>query len=147
MAEEKIVVNAGAMIFQENKVLLVLQAEGFNKGKWNFPLGGMEPGEKLDQTAIREAKEETGLDIQLTHFVGLYQQHPSQRICVLIAGFRGVPLTSEIKLNPEEILEAKWFTLNEVKALPQDQLADPEMVNAIQKAIKNPVPLNTFIKF
>jgi ADP-ribose pyrophosphatase YjhB (NUDIX family) len=39
---------------------------------WTIPGGAMEPGESIAETAVRETKEETGLDIELDRLVGIY---------------------------------------------------------------------------
>jgi 8-oxo-dGTP pyrophosphatase MutT (NUDIX family) len=53
--------SAGALVFDEaGRVLLQRRADD---GTWNIPGGAIEPGEALEQTAKREVREETGLDI------------------------------------------------------------------------------------
>ncbi len=56
-------------IIQSGRVVLI-KREDFEV--WGLPGGGIEPGESLVQAAIREAREETGLEVQLTRLVGLY---------------------------------------------------------------------------
>jgi ADP-ribose pyrophosphatase YjhB (NUDIX family) len=60
MEKGKIVINTGAVIVKDDKILLVQEAEEPFRGKWNFPLGKIEYGEKVMGTIIREAGEETG---------------------------------------------------------------------------------------
>ena len=43
-----------------------------DNNRWALPGGGMDPGESIAQAAIRETKEETGIDIEVTGVVGLY---------------------------------------------------------------------------
>ncbi len=62
-----IMVGATVLIIDQRDRLLLLQRT--DNGFWGLPGGAMEPGESLEETAKRETKEETGLDIeQLTHF-------------------------------------------------------------------------------
>ena len=53
---------------------LVLQRRKIDPGmgKWTFPSGYVERGEPVENAAVREAREETGLDIRLTGLLGLY---------------------------------------------------------------------------
>ena len=51
----------GCVIIENDKVLLIQQ----KKGHWGFPKGHMENGETEVQTAIREVKEETNLDVEV----------------------------------------------------------------------------------
>jgi 8-oxo-dGTP pyrophosphatase MutT (NUDIX family) len=58
MRKEK---SCGCIIIEDGKVLLVQELEGH----WGFPKGHMEEGETEIQTAIRETKEETNLDVEV----------------------------------------------------------------------------------
>ncbi|MCI0440274.1 MAG: NUDIX domain-containing protein [Chloroflexi bacterium] len=59
-----------AAIFNERgEVLLQRRADN---GFWGLPGGNVDIGESVEQCAIREAKEETGLDVTVTRFVGVY---------------------------------------------------------------------------
>jgi 8-oxo-dGTP pyrophosphatase MutT (NUDIX family) len=61
---------AGALIRDEAGHVL-LQRRG-DTGEWGLPAGAMEIGERLDQTIIREVREETGLEVKPTRLVGIY---------------------------------------------------------------------------
>lgn len=53
---------------------LVLQRRAIDPGmgKWTFPSGYVERGERVEDAAVRETREETGLDIRLGRLLGLY---------------------------------------------------------------------------
>jgi 8-oxo-dGTP diphosphatase len=55
--------SAGGIYLVDDTVLLVKVSYGANKGKWMLPGGFVEEGESLEEAAIREFKEETGLDV------------------------------------------------------------------------------------
>jgi 8-oxo-dGTP diphosphatase len=68
----QLMVAVGALIWDNNKVLLgkhVPERKGFWQGKWICPGGRLEPGETLKAGAIREVKEETGLDVEIMGFL------------------------------------------------------------------------------
>ncbi len=56
-------VGIGVVIWRGDKVLLVQRGHEPAKGKWRLPGGAQDVGETIMQTAVREAREETGLDI------------------------------------------------------------------------------------
>ena len=56
-------------IIQNNRILLT-QREDFEV--WCLPGGGVDPAESISEAALREAREETGLEVKLTRLVGLY---------------------------------------------------------------------------
>jgi ADP-ribose pyrophosphatase YjhB (NUDIX family) len=50
----------------------ILLIERTDNGLWTIPGGGMEVGETIAQTAIREVKEETGVDVAVQRLIGIY---------------------------------------------------------------------------
>ena len=58
---------------------LVLVRRGIEPamGRWSFPSGYVDRGESVEDAAVREVKEETGLDVRLTGLVGLYSRAES----------------------------------------------------------------------
>src|SRR5688572_248553 len=58
-------------VIQDGKILLT-KRDDFEA--WILPSGGVEEGESLAQAAIRETKEATGLDVELTRLVGVYSR-------------------------------------------------------------------------
>lgn len=57
-----------------NQIVFVKRKYEPFKGSWGLPGGKMEDDEEIELTAVREAKEETGLDIELTGIVGVYSK-------------------------------------------------------------------------
>jgi mutator protein MutT len=57
-------VGVGALIVCDGKILLEKRKNDPGKGKWSIPGGLVELGENIEQTVIREVKEETGLDVE-----------------------------------------------------------------------------------
>lgn len=65
-----LVVAASAVVTDDQgRILLQRRADS---GKWALPGGGMEMTDSLPGTAVREVKEETGLDVEVTGLVGTY---------------------------------------------------------------------------
>ncbi len=70
---------AGAIIVQDNKILLVKRAHPPKINYWCIPAGFMEWKEHPSETAVRELKEETGLDVKLTSFFEVYTGNDDPR--------------------------------------------------------------------
>jgi len=69
---KEIRVTVDILLEDAGKILLVKRAFPPFKGRWALPGGYIEYGERAEEAAAREAKEETGLDIQLGSIIGAY---------------------------------------------------------------------------
>ncbi|SCA64327.1 Putative 8-oxo-dGTP diphosphatase [Chlamydiales bacterium SCGC AB-751-O23] len=127
-------------VIHENKVLL-LHHRKFNK--WLPPGGHVDPNELPSNAAIREAMEETGLEIELinhspyefsfpnahtlpTPYMMLLEDIPSskkeeqhQHIDFV---FLGKYISGSILANERETLGVRWFTKQEVNDIPEEDL-------------------------
>lgn len=104
-------VTALVFIARDGQVLLVRQSYG--KRYWSLPGGSMEHGESVEQAAVREAKEETGLDVRLTRLVGVYSK-PAQN--ALAVCFEAEVVGGSIQEATDEIVECGYFR---PEALPE----------------------------
>lgn len=64
---------ASAAIFRGEEVLLIQRGKGALKGYWSLPGGHIEPGEPARVAALREVREETGVDAEISAFVDLHE--------------------------------------------------------------------------
>lgn len=62
------------VIEKGGKIVMVVRAIEPFKGMWEWPGGHVEENETVEECAIREAKEETGLDIKLKEILGVYSE-------------------------------------------------------------------------
>jgi 8-oxo-dGTP pyrophosphatase MutT (NUDIX family) len=97
-------------VIQAGKILLT-QRDDFET--WVLPSGGVEDGESLAQAAIRETKEETGIDIELTRLVGVYSRLGSWAPGYMVL-FAAKPVGGEIKCQPGETIAVEWFAFEEL---------------------------------
>jgi len=100
--------------FPEGKILLVKRDTVPFKGYWALPGGRMDPGETVEQTIVRECKEETGLDVEIVRKIGEYVEkgvkdeveYEYYPTCFLVKVVGG-----EIKRQEGEIQEIRLFRL------------------------------------
>ncbi|MFE1595776.1 NUDIX domain-containing protein [Nocardia sp. NPDC058705] len=64
-------VPGGSMLVVDDGGRILMQRRG-DSGNWSLPGGVMEIGETLEECAVRETKEETGLDTEITGLLGIY---------------------------------------------------------------------------
>lgn len=106
---------AFAAVRKKDKVLLVRIAPPFAEArKWNFPGGVIESDEEIKTGLIREVTEETGIVCSVVAVRDNFTTtNPDNDITI----FDAVYVQGKITIQEEEILEAKWFTLQEALAL------------------------------
>ncbi|KZE47352.1 MULTISPECIES: NUDIX hydrolase [Brevibacillus] len=106
MTSPKHSLSAAAIIVNDrNEVLLI---KGPRRG-WEMPGGKVEQGESIREAAIRETKEECGLDIEVTKFCGVFQ-NVSKSICNAL--FLARPIGGKLITTPE-CLESGFFPVEE----------------------------------
>ena len=119
------VIVVGGVIGKENKFLLVQEAQKDCAFKWNLPAGRLDEGETILEGAIREIKEETGLQVELKGMLQIGNKKLSNADLISII-FLAYPLTDEIKFDNNEIMNMK------------ENLRSPELIiGAIEKAYNN----------
>jgi ADP-ribose pyrophosphatase YjhB (NUDIX family) len=97
-------------VIHAGKILLT-QREDFET--WVLPSGGVEDGESLAQAAIRETKEETGVDVELTRLVGVYSRMGSWSPGYMVL-FAAKPVGGEIKCQKGETIAVEWFAFDDL---------------------------------
>ena len=115
------IVGVGAVIVQGRKLVLVKRGVEPGKGKWSVPGGAVELGEGVRDTAMREAKEECGLDIEL---VGdkpmdaidnmIVGENERLRYHYILLQFLARPSGGTLRAG-SDVTEVRWVSLEEVE--------------------------------
>jgi len=141
----KTAVSAGGVIVKnKNGLYLILLLRDVRFPEWYFAKGHVEPGETLEQAALREVAEEAGLHNLKIHFLlGSYDRFVKKTDEMkTIHYFLMSPVQDEIPSEPEnKNVELKWFPLEE---LPIMYL--PEQKDVVEKnleRIKSSLSVNT----
>ena len=103
--------------FPLDTILLIKRNTVPFKGFWALPGGRAEPGETVEQTVVREVKEETGLDVRVVKKIGEYHEQGIQGgveydyypACFLVKVVGG-----EMRKQQGEIQEIQLFSLDDV---------------------------------
>jgi 8-oxo-dGTP diphosphatase len=103
--------------FPSNRILLVKRDTVPFKGYWALPGGRVDSGETVEQTIVREVKEETGLDVTVIRKIGEYVEkgvkdnveYEYYPTCFLVKTVGG-----EIRRQESEIREIQLFSLKEL---------------------------------
>jgi len=115
------IVGVGAVILQDGKLILVKRRAEPGKDRWSIPGGSVHLGEKVRDATVREAKEETGLDVEIvddrpmdafdsiiTDDIGRTKYH------FTLLEFLVKPKGGDLKAG-EDAAEARWVPLEEIK--------------------------------
>ena len=89
---------AGVITEVDGKVVMIRRNLEPGLGKWTIPAGFVDRGEVVAEAAVREVKEETGLDVETTRLVGVYSMAGDPNILVVYAG---VVVSGDLWPGPE----------------------------------------------
>jgi len=109
----------------DGQVVLVRRAIDPGRGLWVFPGGYMDRYETTEQAAVRETREEVGLEVELTGLVGVYS-YPTSIVVIIVYACRVVG--GELRIDGESS-EVRLFSEAEI---PWEHLAFPSTRDALR---------------
>ncbi len=107
---------AGAIIVEDDRILLVKRAHPPRIGWWCIPAGFMEWHEHPEETAVRELEEETGLKVRLDRFFEVYSGNDDPRSNAILLLYLATVTGGEMRAA-DDALEVRFFGFDE---LPTD---------------------------
>lgn len=124
---------AVVLVEHEGRILLGKRNINPGWGKWSFPGGYVNRGEKVEEAAVREVKEETNLDVQLNGLLGVYSEEGNP---VVLLVYRAQLLSGLDEMRPqeEEVLELGFFGLHEIPELAFN--SEPRIIEELRKVNK-----------
>jgi 8-oxo-dGTP diphosphatase len=135
LSSETVVVAGAILRDLQGNYLLVQERIEKAHGLWNIPAGWAEIGESPQKAAIRETKEEVGLDIELTSPTPIHtERHPEK--ARIYHAFLGRVTGGELSVAEDELLNASWMSFSEVEALFKNGKIRAEWVMAALKKVE-----------
>jgi ADP-ribose pyrophosphatase YjhB (NUDIX family)/N-acetylglutamate synthase-like GNAT family acetyltransferase len=107
----------GLLIELDNGVVLVKRGGHVKPGQWALPSGYVEADESVEEAAIREGKEETGLDVTLVELVGVYSFPEGPPKSGIIVFYRARPTGGMLSAG-DDALEVRVFKPGQFPDLP-----------------------------
>ncbi|MBR1730825.1 MAG: NUDIX domain-containing protein [Ruminococcus sp.] len=111
--------SCGGIVFYKGKTSTRILLVKNNNGRyWSFPKGHIEIGETEEETAIREIKEETSLDVEIKEgFREISDYCPYGKIHKRVVFFLAQAFTDNVVVQEEEIAEYIWVDLQQARKL------------------------------
>jgi len=114
-------VGAGAVIHRRGRVLLVKRRNPPNQGRWALPGGLVELGEAVQDAAVREIEEETGLRVKIEGLLDVQTDlHIDGRSRIeyhyILVDYLARPVSGRLSLNSESS-DSGWFTRGQLRRL------------------------------
>lgn len=112
--------SCGAVVYRKShgntEILLI---KHIRSGCWSFPKGHMEPGEDEMQTAVREIKEETNIDVSIddAEFRQVVVFNPRRDITKEVVYFLARAVTFDCERQEEEISDVRWVEIGQAAAI------------------------------
>lgn len=128
--DPKIAVGTIIRVNEGRQIVLVKRAIEPGYGKWVFPGGYVDRGEELMLAAIREAREEAGLEIRIDHLVNIYSYSGATPVIIVYAATK---LSGTLTID-DESLEAREVSLDEI---PWDDLAFRSTREALREYLRS----------
>lgn len=107
---------ATALVLCNNKLLFTKRAREPLKDWWDLPGGFIDKGEDPEECAIRELKEETGLDIKIEKLLGIYTgTYPSEfdPFDILSIAYIATCFTDIVRAE-DDVRESRWFSKDKI---------------------------------
>ena len=89
-------------------------------GTWVFPKGTPDPGESIEETALREVREETGLDVSIVAPIGVVDYWfavPGERVHKFVHFFLMRADGGDVSLHDHEYDDVRWVSVREARRM------------------------------
>jgi 8-oxo-dGTP diphosphatase len=134
---ESPLVGVGAIIIEGERVALVKRGHPPLQGKWSIPGGVLEVGETLRRAAIREALEETGLNVEPGELLGVFErvlpdEQGRMKYHYVLIDFLCRPVAGELVAG-DDADEVRWFRREELSLLQLARETEEVILKGFEK--------------
>ena len=134
-------IGIGVFVFKDGKFLMGRRIGSHGDGDWSIPGGHLEFGETFEQTAKREALEETGLTIKNVRFGAVTNDYfeKESKHYVTIWVMSDWDSGKERIIEPDKFINMQWHDFDSLPAplfLPWQQLLNSQFVGAMKKELE-----------
>lgn len=84
MSEKHPIPGAGVVVWKDDQVLIIQRGKAPMKGQWSIPGGKIEFGETAQQAALRELKEETGVEAEIVGLIDVFDSFVNNKHYILV---------------------------------------------------------------
>jgi len=87
---------------------------------WVFPKGTPDPGETIEQTALREVREESGLDVEIVRSIGTIEYWfavPGERVHKVVHFFLMRALGGDVSRHDHEYDDVRWVPVSDARRM------------------------------
>ncbi|MBP5973234.1 NAD(+) diphosphatase [Brasilonema sp. CT11] len=103
------------VLVSRGEELLLARAPRFPPGMYSVLAGFVEPGESLEETVVREVREEVGIEVKDIRYFG---SQPWPFPNSLMIGFTATYASGDIVIEPQELVDAAWFSKHNLPQVP-----------------------------
>jgi len=135
---ERPLVGVGVILVKDRQILLVKRGHEPNKGMWSIPGGLIKLGETAEEAAIREVREETGLEVSIGAVAGVFNviikdSDSKIKYHYVIIDYFGEVVGGMLRPGTD-VTDARWFWLDEIGGVE----TSPTVRKALELFRKNP---------
>lgn len=132
------IAGVGVVVRQDNRILLIQRGRPPRQGEWGIPGGALELGETWRQAAVREVREECGIEIALGNIIDVVDivlRDGNERVQYhyAIVDFVAEYLSGDLRAA-SDVLDARWVALDELSKYALPSMTRRVIRQALQKS-------------
>lgn len=130
----------GAIVRKDKSVLLIQRGRAPRLGEWTVPGGAVELGETLRDAAVREIREECGIEIRLGQVMDAFDIMSRDRAGLLryhyiVVDIAATYVGGDLRAG-DDVVDARWVGTDELEKYQLDELTRKEIKRVLDNEVK-----------